>query len=161
MCSAVQCSPVQSNLKFVFNLNNVSKSLSLHLNHTTRRVQVQGAAVMPNNNPVAVWFAKNILKSQFTELAKTKQQSIDSFHNRHLSLVAGQFAKPVPAQPRRSNLSTAATSKNTCIHCFKMFYPLQTKNPMPASLGFARATCTHAVLPPTPAHLPPSSLLLH
>ena len=58
----------------------------LHLHHTTRLVQVQGSAKMPDKSTAAVWFAEHFLSKKFQELARTRQFDIASFNNSILEM---------------------------------------------------------------------------
>lgn len=51
----------------------------VHLYHSSRTVQIQGSALMPNNTKVAVWFAKMTVQ-RFRDEANNKQ-----FHIKELN----------------------------------------------------------------------------
>ena len=40
-------------------------SVRIHLHHTTRKVQIQGGAVLPGGKKAPVWFVESILKDKF------------------------------------------------------------------------------------------------
>ena len=62
------------------NGQSVLGKVVLHLHHTTRLVQVQGSAKMPDKTTAAVWFAEQFLTKKFQELAKTRQFDISAFN---------------------------------------------------------------------------------
>ena len=88
-------------LQFTFHNRGGEQSLSVHLHHTTRRVQVQGAAVMPDHNTAAVYFVNHFLTESFKSLAQTNHQRIDDFHKGLLDLVPDQPSS-LPTRNRKS-----------------------------------------------------------
>jgi hypothetical protein len=82
-------------------------SVCLHFRHTTRLVQVQGSAKMPDKSTAAVWFTENVLSERFWKLAKTKQFDISSYNNRVLEM-------------SRSHHNSLKSTKY-CFHCEKLF----------------------------------------
>ena len=73
----------QQNTVVYFRFNKEKTSLGgvrIHLHHTTRRVQLQGGAMMPGEKTSPVWFTENILHEQFTELAREKAIDITNFN---------------------------------------------------------------------------------
>ena len=58
----------------------------VHMRNTTRLVQIQGSAKMPDKTTAAVWFAENVLVDKFTKLAKTKHYDIDAFNHEILEM---------------------------------------------------------------------------
>ena len=51
-------------------------SVRIHLHHTTRKVQIQGGALLPGDKKAPVWFVENILENVFTQLSQEKSLDI-------------------------------------------------------------------------------------
>ena len=54
--------------------------VTVHLHNTTRNVQVQGSALLPDNTKAPVWFVENILKVKFNQLSESQAKEISSFN---------------------------------------------------------------------------------
>ena len=55
-------------------------SVRIHLHHTTRKVQIQGGALLPGNMKAPVWFMEKILENIFTELSQEKSLDIQQLN---------------------------------------------------------------------------------
>ena len=51
-------------------------SVRIHLHHTTRKVQIQGGALLPGNKKAPVWFLEHILEDKFTKLSQERSLEI-------------------------------------------------------------------------------------
>ena len=58
----------------------------VHLRHTTRLVQVQGSAKMPDKTTAAVWFTEQVLSDKFRQLAKARSFKITEFNEKILEM---------------------------------------------------------------------------
>ena len=81
-------------------------SVTVHLHHSTRLVQVQGSAVMHDGHVAAVWFVKNLLLDLFLKLGKARGHDIAAFNQAVLSEhFKSSGKKSIPSE--------------TCDHCKK------------------------------------------
>ena len=144
-------------VKFTFFNGGVQQSLSVHLHHTTCKVQVQGGAIMPDRTTAAVWFVRNFIHDSFTSLAQSNRHRIDEFHKSLMDLVPDQSS----SLPARSRKSTSSSDKGICIQCNK---PLRkTARPPPPCptgqcQGSLHSSClkAHIRKPATPLALFPA-----
>ena len=65
---------------FKLQVNDIVRKATVHVHHSSRLVQIQGGALMPDKSTAASWFVKNILYGKFQILAKAKSYSIASFN---------------------------------------------------------------------------------
>ena len=79
----------------------------IHLHHTTRRVQLQGGAVMPGEKTSPVWFTEEILEKQFNVLAREKANDISNFNEAVQHMVG--------------NASSISSSPQVCAGCQGLF----------------------------------------
>ena len=91
--------------------------VTVHLRHSTRLVQVQGSAKMPDKTTAAVWFAEQFLTKKFQDLAKTRAYDISSFNNEILKM-------------SRLHHNTVRSEK-CCAQCSKLFS--SSSKPVPCS----------------------------
>ena len=96
-----------SRMSFTLEGPNISARVSVHLRHTTRLIQVQGSAKMPDNMTAAVWFTENCLTHYLRKVAKAKQFDITAFNQKILSM-------------SQSHDQTIKSGKY-CGHCTKLF----------------------------------------
>ena len=82
-------------------------SVCVHFRHTTRLVQVQGSAKMPNKTTAAIWFTEYVLNERFQRLAKKKQFDIAAFNNGVLEM--------------SRNHHNSLNIPKFCFHCDKQF----------------------------------------
>ena len=100
-------------------LGNILGKVTIHLHHTTRRIQIQGGSKMPDGSKSPIWFVENVVLDRFKCLAKRHNYSIQAFN---------QQAKT--AVPLQQNIG----SKNLCSGC---------KNPLKSSAApFQCNTCS-------------------
>ena len=74
---------VEFNRIFWFSIRDssgTSASVTVHLHHTTRLVQVQGGAILTDGSVAAVWFVKNLLLGLFLKLGKARGHDISAFN---------------------------------------------------------------------------------
>ena len=145
--------------------------VTVHLHHTTRNVQLQGSALMPNNSKAPVWFLQNILRNKFTRLSDTQTQDILQL-NKAVVDTLGRDMNPT----NRSSCAgckasfTGRSSPEMCSHCSLYYHKkcLPSSNhtchtrigSVPASRGTrgvnTRRIITHvtsSIAPHTPAPL--------
>ena len=84
-------------------------SVCVHFRHTTRLVQVQGSAKMPNRTTAAIWFTENVLNERFQKLAKKKQFDIEAFNSKVLEML----------RKHHNSLNNA----KFCYQCERLFTP--------------------------------------
>ena len=75
---------VEFNRIFWFSIRDscgISASVTIHLHHTTRMVQVQGSSILSDGSVAAVWFVKNLLLGLFIKLGRVKGHDISAFNN--------------------------------------------------------------------------------
>ena len=109
-------------LQFLFYTGSVEQNLHVHLYHSTRRVQVQGAALMPDKSTAAVWFVNHILKDVFTTKARTSRQSIDDFHDSLLAMAASSTSSSRAPGRRKVAATSANAGRKVCIQCNKTIH---------------------------------------
>ena len=81
-------------------------SVTVHLHHTTRLVQVQGGAIISDGLVAAVWFVKNLLLGLFLQLGQARGLDISAFNQ---AVIAGNF----------NSSCKDITPDDTCTHCSK------------------------------------------
>ena len=82
-------------------------SLAVHLHFTSRKIQLQGGASMPDGSKAPVWFTEFILKPMFISQAKAKNYDISKINN----LVKGLGTNELKSKQSQQN----------CYHCKKAF----------------------------------------
>ena len=107
-------------------------SLSIHLHHTTRLVQIQGSFKMPDSTQGPVWFAEHVVLPMFKERGKSSFQHIQGINKAILSLKSGasldstaQIQPDISSNKRCGgclNLFTKRTSPIPCTGCAKYFH---------------------------------------
>ena len=109
--------------RLTFNLKESDQSIlgvvSVHFRHTTRRVQVQGSATMPDGSKAAVWFTENVLSERFKQLAKSKQFDITSFNDKvlEMSRLHHQSLKSAKYCSQCGKLFSNQSKPSQCIGC--------------------------------------------
>ena len=66
-------------------------SITIHLHHTARKLQLQGSAKMPNKTSIPVWFLEHILKDQLERLAATHSCDISSINTEIQQLINSNY----------------------------------------------------------------------
>ena len=72
---------LEANLVLKFNFSRLTTLLgcvTVHCHNTTRRIQVQGGAVMPSSQTAAVWFCQSFLQPRFQQAGRGQRVNIDS-----------------------------------------------------------------------------------
>ena len=72
------------NTRFKFILFDEQKfvgSVTMHLHHTTRLVQVQGSSILPDKSLAPIWFVQNFMQHILSPLAATKSDEVSLFNN--------------------------------------------------------------------------------
>ena len=84
--------------------------VSVHLHHSTRTVQIQGSAIMPDNSRAALWFLKKCILVQFKIQAKEKHFMIKNTN--------ATFLDGPSNQPANKNIHTQGSHhSNNCSYC--------------------------------------------
>ena len=105
-------------------------TLTIHLHHTTRLIQIQGSFMMPDSTMAPIWFAENLLLPMFKERGAASTPHIQSINNAILSLKPTQLQpnpKPLPDNPSKKcggclkNFSGNACPM-PCTACAKFFH---------------------------------------
>ena len=76
-------SQAQQNTVIFFRLSKDKSSLGcvrIHLHHTTRKVQLQGGALLTDELKAPVWFVENVLRKNFAKLSREKATDILKFN---------------------------------------------------------------------------------
>ena len=81
--------------------------LSVHLHHTQTKVQLQGGALLPDNNRAATWFVEKVLKDRLINEARNKKLDIDNIN--------------LKIQDLLSDKEHPLTVTDFCSHCKKKF----------------------------------------
>ena len=118
--------------RLAFDLKDTDQQKSLgkvtvHLRHTTRLVQVQGAAKMADGSTTAVWFAEHFLSQRFQELATIRQFDISAFNQGILEV--------------SRNHHVSIKSAKYCAQCSKMFSPSSKPIQCPSCLRKIHTMC--------------------
>ena len=86
-------------------------SVTVHLHHSSRTIQIQGSAVMPDSTRAALWFLNNIILVRFKEQAKAKNFAVKSTN--------AAVLRSTPGSHPHSTIS--AHSSNSCFSCNRGF----------------------------------------
>ena len=120
---------VEYNRIFWFSLRDSAgknASITVHLHHTTRLVQVQGASILSDGVVAAVWFVKNLLVQLFLKLSSARGHDISSFNQ---AVLNNSF--------RSSDKSSLPGQDQICSHCDKS---LSRKNAKPVKCFPCKST---------------------
>ena len=180
---SVQCKDIIGNLDitrahqttilyFQFSKNTDSVGgVRIHMHHTTRKVQLQGGAIMPDKTTAPVWFANNVLKNQFAKEAREKAAEIQTVNQTVTRLVEPNIAR-VQTPDTCKGCDAPFNGRSTPEYCrqcgffyhkYKCFptsrHPCQGKNISESSESTRqvarRVVPTHTVPDPTLAIQPP------
>lgn len=113
--------------KFIINQHTTQLGgVTIHLHNTTRNVQIQGGATMPDGNSAAIWFTVNCIKPWFENLAKNKRLNIDSMNQAisALSSISSEFSVDFSSKIcGKCNTKFKGKSKPfLCFYCKKYFH---------------------------------------
>ena len=74
----------QQNTVIFFRLSSKDKSslgcVRIHLHHTTRKVQLQGGALISGEQKAPIWFVEHVLRDNFAKLSQEKATDIRNFN---------------------------------------------------------------------------------
>ena len=87
------------NLKIVFPLiyqgGGTAGAVTVHLHHTTRRVQCQGSFLVHGTTRAPVWFVDNFFRETFNSSANSKSHDISKFNKTVRDVISKAQSKPV------------------------------------------------------------------
>ena len=72
--------------------------VTAHLHHTTRNIQVQGSALLPDGTKAPIWFVQKVLKNRFNELSKSQAVDIRQFNSKVEEMVSKYLDGSVTAE---------------------------------------------------------------
>ena len=102
--------------------NDNSTKVTIHAHHSTRLVQVQGGAAMPDKSTSALWFVKNVLYGKFQVLAGAKSLSISRL-NEAITSLAGSSPNPQKSKCGSCDIIFDSRSKPVyCVPCVMWFH---------------------------------------
>ena len=122
------------NTRFKFLLldnQQFSGSVTMHLHHTTRLVQVQGSSILPDKSRAPIWFVQNIMKHILSPLAATKSDEVTLFNNLVKTMLNNPAGQNFPSNTCGScNLNfNDESALEYCQLCMKYYHKLlNTKN---------------------------------
>ena len=96
----------------------------VHLHNSTRLIQVQGSAVLPDNSHAPVWFVDNFIKSRLSQLSSTKAQEVASF-NRAVQETVSRYLKTVGNQATCAGCNLSFNGRSvpeSCQACSKQYH---------------------------------------
>ena len=120
---------VEYNRIFWFSLRDSAgknASVTVHLHHTTRLVQVQGGAILSDGVVAAVWFVKNLLIQLFLRLSSARGHDISKFNQ---AVINNSF--------KNSGKTSLPDQDQRCSHCDKS---LSRKNAKPVKCFPCKST---------------------
>ena len=97
--------------------------VTVHLHHTSRNVQIQGSALLPENKKAPVWFLDNVIKERFATLSQGLAYDISQFNKAVGSLVTKHLhnvSHNTICSGCRNNFN-GRSSPEQCTEC-KLFY---------------------------------------
>ena len=92
-------------------------SLTIHLHHTSRLIQIQGSCVMPDSTPATIWFTENVLLPIFKQRGNASATQIQEINNAIIALTKDNNTMCTPASKRCGGCSRAFSTRNTPIPC--------------------------------------------
>ena len=120
---------VEFNRIFWFTINdpnNVQVNVTVHLHHSARLVQVQGAGILGDGSVAAVWFVKHLLLGLFLRLGKARGHDIAAFNNAVMNNNFGKPSNDVSFDANSCHLCSKAMKKPAkpikCFVCKKTFH---------------------------------------
>ena len=124
--------------------------LTVHLHHTQAKVQLQGGASMPDNNPAANWFVEHLLKERFKSEAKNKKFAIENINNRVSTFISSNI-KLTPASASCAHCKSKFGNNSRPVRCFKCSqYKHKTKcKGLCPSSSSSRPSMTSSSVPPS------------
>ena len=65
--------------------------VTVHLHHTTRNIQIQGSAMLPDNKKAPVWFVDMVVRDLFTKMSTELASDISNFNKTVGNLITEQL----------------------------------------------------------------------
>ena len=105
-------------------------TLTIHLHHTSRLIQIQGGFMMPDSTMGPIWFAENLLLPMFKERGVASIPHIQNINSAILSLKTTKpqpNQRPLPDNPSKKCGGCLKTFSNNacpmpCTTCAKFFH---------------------------------------
>ena len=101
--------------------NNLG-AITIHLHHTSRKVQLQGSAKMYNGTTIPVWFLENFLLNQLELLASSHSYDISELNSKIQELVDTNTFATKALYCSMCNVLIKGKVKETCISCSGVFH---------------------------------------
>ena len=102
--------------------NGNSTKVTIHAHHSTRLVQIQGGAALPDKSTSALWFVKNVLYGKFQVLAEAKSLSISRL-NEAITNLAGSSSNSLKTKCGSCDILFDSRSKPVyCVRCVLWFH---------------------------------------
>ena len=107
--------------------------VTIHLHHTTRLLQLQGSAIMPDGNKAPVWFLNTFVKERFARIAKDKHYDITAMNDAIRKIVNKEVITEVTCNicslcTRRFTTKAKPTKCPTCSQYFHRTNCLPVQN---------------------------------
>ena len=90
--------------------------VTVHLHHTTRLVQVQGSALLPNGTRAPVWFVERVLRDKFVAQSKDQNYVITKF-NKSVGDILSKSTHKVGAKPSCDGCQTSYSGRSAPVRC--------------------------------------------
>ena len=132
---AVQCKDIVGNfdttqaqqttiLFFHLSLNKASVgTVRIHLHHTTRKVQVQGGAILPDKRYAPVWFVDTVLAPLFIKASNEKAEDITKFNQAVANMPSSKADNATPHTCGGCNAQfNRRSSPELCRQCHRYFH---------------------------------------
>ena len=122
----IDASGSEYNLTLFFKVspeNGREYKVTIHTHNSTRLVQVQGGATMPDKTTAALWFVTNVLHGKFQVLAKSRRFNISGFNNAIINGVASFPLNPTKMKCGGCGIQFDSRAKPLyCSKCTKWFH---------------------------------------
>ena len=98
--------------------------VTIHLHHTTRLLQLQGSAMMPDGNTAPVWFLNTFVKERFTRIARDKRYDITTLNEAIRKIVDKDVITEVTSNicSLCTRLFTTKAKPTKCPTCSQYFH---------------------------------------
>ena len=144
-------------------------TLSIHLHHSTRLIQIQGSFMMPDSTMAPIWFAENLLLPMFKERGASSSSHIQSINNAILSLqtTRGQSEQgSLPGNPMKEcggclKNFTGNACPMPCTSCAKFFHKTSCWKTHRCGDSFSHGISSATSAPPSFSSLPPLTQRSH
>ena len=128
MNNKVDSSNATVNNVYFFRIENHSKTVlgkvTVHLHHTTRKVQIQGGSLIANKKRAGIWFLENYILGHFRITSKEKAIDISNF-NSVVQQLAADHVNKVSNQEKCSDCGIPLinrSNKHVCQACSGIFH---------------------------------------